>query len=86
VPSDLDRLAAAVRASLRDELRLDVAGLDLDTPLVTGGLLDSVALVRLAAHLERRCGVRIPDRDLTTEHFDSIRSLSAYLARRGATV
>jgi|GEM_PF-4932740 len=49
--------------------------------LVTRGLLDSAALVRLAAILETACGVTIPDRDLTVEHFDSLDAIAAYVAR-----
>lgn len=48
--------------------------------LVTRGVLDSAALVRLAAVLEESCEVTIPDRDLVPEHFDSLAAIEAYVA------
>jgi len=57
-------------------------GITPDTPLMTSGLLDSVALIRLAALLERETGFTIPDRDVTAEHFDTVRLMQTYLAAR----
>ncbi len=75
--------AIRVRAGgggLRTDLRVDVSGLDATSPLVTTGLLDSMALVRLAAFLERSYDVTIPDHEISPEHFDSIERIRAYLA------
>lgn len=71
-----------VRDFLVRERRGDADAVTEDTPLVTGGLIDSVALVQLAALLERHAGIRIPDRDLSLEHFDSVAAIRAYLAAR----
>jgi acyl carrier protein len=65
---------------LRADLRVDVSGLDATSPLVTTGLLDSMALVRLAAFLERSYDVTIPDHEIGPEHFDSIERIRRYLA------
>jgi acyl carrier protein len=79
-----DALEADIRAFLRDELALNVGHITPETSLVTTGLLDSIAVVRLAGFLERRCGLRIPDRDVTPEHFETLTRIRAYLARRAA--
>jgi acyl carrier protein len=79
LPPDLD---AAVRALLVRETRLAASTLQPDTALVSSGLLDSVGLVRVAALLETRLGIRIPDRDVTAEHFDTIERIAAYVHRR----
>jgi len=73
---------AKIRVFLRGEPGLETAVIDADTPLVSSGLVDSAALVRLAALLERETGLLIPDADLSTDHFDSIALILAYLARR----
>jgi len=78
----LKDLRAQVLRFLTGELKVPGADLHPDAPLVTTGLLDSVALVRLAAFLERRLGIHIPDRDITVEHFESIRCIEAYVERR----
>ena len=75
-------IEAKIRAFLRSEPGLETAVLEADTPLVSSGLVDSAGLVRLAALLERETGLLIPDADLSTDHFDSIARVLAYLARR----
>src|SRR5262245_56122311 len=84
VPAAPDALDADILAFLREQLALDVTNVTPDTSLVTTGLLDSIAVVRLAGFLERRCGLRIPDRDVTPEHFETLTRIRAYLARRAA--
>jgi acyl carrier protein len=75
-------LSAAIRGFLGEVLGLDTGVVDEQTSLVRSGLLDSVGLVRLAAFLEQRLGIEIPDRDVTVEHFDSLGAIEAYVARR----
>jgi acyl carrier protein len=77
---DLDN---TIRVFLRTELGVTGVEIDSETALVTTGLIDSAGLVRLAALLEDETGVRIPDRDIHAEHFDSIARIHAYLARLG---
>jgi acyl carrier protein len=77
---DADAIEADLQNFLRDELRLDATTLGRDAGLVSGGLIDSMDLVRIATHLERTLGVSIPDQDITLEHFDSIGRVLAYLA------
>lgn len=79
--ADTQALGEALLDFLRDELGVDAPGLDADTPLVTTGLIDSVGLVRLATFLERQLGIRIPDREINAEHFDTIRRIEAYVQR-----
>lgn len=79
---DRAALAAEITDFLRAKLRVDTAGVGLDTALVSTGLVDSIALVRLASFLERRLGLRIPDRDVKLEHFDSLALILDYLERR----
>jgi acyl carrier protein len=81
LPGDLDD---ALRALIARETRTPVASLAHDAPLVSSGLLDSVGLVRVASLLESRLGIRIPDRDVTAEHFDTVERILAYAERRAA--
>lgn len=79
LPADLEE---SVRSFLARETRTPATSITRDTPLVSSGLLDSVGLVRLATLLERRLGIRIPDRDVTVEHFDTLGRIAAYAERR----
>jgi len=80
-----DALAARIVEFLRRDLRVSVADIGPDTVLVTAGLVDSVGLVRLATFIERETGLRIPDRDVHAEHFDTLRRLEGYLRRRAGS-
>ncbi|HEV7734355.1 MAG TPA: acyl carrier protein [Candidatus Binatia bacterium] len=73
-----------VRGFLRDTIGLADTDVGPDTELVTTGLVDSVGLVRLAALLETSCGIRIPDRDIVADHFDTLRAITAYVQRKRA--
>ncbi len=75
-------LEAAIRAFLVAELGADGGKVTADTALVSTGLVDSAGLIRLAALIERECDLVIPDRDVSADHFDSIRRIQQYVAAR----
>jgi acyl carrier protein len=56
--------------------------LDLDTPLFTGGVLDSLAVMELVAFVEAETGLRFGERDIVPENLDSVRRILAYAAAR----
>ena len=53
----------------------DTRQLGVDTPLITGGIVDSFSMVSLKRFLEKRCAVRIPDAEATPDAFDTVRSI-----------
>lgn len=52
-----------------------------ETPLITGGIVDSFSMVSLKRFLEKRCGVQIPDQEATPAAFDTVRSIVALVER-----
>jgi acyl carrier protein len=52
-----------------------------DTPLISGGLVDSFSMVSLKRFLEVRYKIAIPDADASPEAFDSVTKI-AELVRR----
>jgi acyl carrier protein len=46
------------------------------TPLVTGGILDSIATLKLASFLEDRFRIQIEPHELDTENLDSIAAIA----------
>ena len=54
-----------------------------ETELVLSGLLDSIALMRLVAHLEKSTGSKIPQDGLVMENFANPSTLAGYLDRLG---
>lgn len=43
-----------------------------DTPLISGGIVDSFSMVSLKAFLESKYNIQIPDAKATPESFDSV--------------
>ncbi len=52
-----------------------------DTPLITGGIVDSFSMVSLKRFLEKRYDIRIPDADATPQAFDTVAAIAALVSR-----
>ncbi|MEM7013665.1 MAG: acyl carrier protein [Verrucomicrobiota bacterium] len=50
-----------------------------ETEIITTGLLDSIAVMRLVAHLEKQLGRKIPEEHMILENFATVNALTAYL-------
>jgi acyl carrier protein len=48
-----------------------------DTPLISGGIVDSFSLVSLKKFLENKYEISIPDDQATTDTFDSVSKIAA---------
>jgi acyl carrier protein len=58
-----------------------------DTPLISGGIVDSFSMVSLKRFLERKYGIQIPDAEATPKAFDTVASIAELVARcRSVTV
>ncbi|MFA7360341.1 MAG: acyl carrier protein [Candidatus Kapaibacterium sp.] len=54
-----------------------------DTPLISGGIVDSFSMVSLKVFLETKYNVSIPDAKATPEAFDSVNNIIALLKDMG---
>jgi len=52
-----------------------------DTPLISGGLVDSFSMVSLKRFLEVRYKISIPDEDASPESFDSVNKIAEMVQR-----
>ena len=58
-----------------------------DTPLITGGIVDSFSMVSLKRFLERKYSIRIADAEATPAAFDTVDRIAELVARvRARTV
>ena len=55
---------------------------EIDEPLYTSNLIDSMGTVDLAMMLEDEFGIKIDTRDIIESNFDSIRKLVNYIKSR----
>jgi len=56
-----------------------------DTPLITGGIVDSFSMVSLKRFLERRYAIQIPDAEATPGAFDTVNSIAALVGKFAKT-
>jgi len=50
--------------------------LDYDTPLISGGIVDSFSMVSLKRFLETKYSISIPDEKATPDAFDSVSKIA----------
>lgn len=55
------------------------ANLTENDDLLNSGILNSLAILQLVAHIEEQLGIEVPVEDVVYENFQSVASLSAYL-------
>ncbi len=53
-----------------------------DTPLISGGLVDSFSMVSLKMYLEEEYGIQMSDDEATTEAFDTVKAILELLRRK----
>jgi acyl carrier protein len=60
----------------------DADGLTDRTPLITGGILDSISTLKLVVFLEERFGITIEAHEAGVTNLDTIRDVAALIARK----
>jgi acyl carrier protein len=76
-----------VREFIERRLALDheQTRIEADEPLLNG-LLDSLAILRLAVFIEEQFAVRVEDEDLVPENFQTIEQIASYIQRKSMAV
>ncbi len=59
-------------------------GLTEDQSFLDTGIIDSTGVLELVAFVEQRFGITVADQELLPENLDSLRNLSAFIARKQA--
>lgn len=52
-----------------------------DSPLISGGIVDSFSMVSLKRFLENKYNISIPDADASPEAFDTVNKIEALVKR-----
>jgi len=63
----------------REYLEDDSQEITADTPLISGGIVDSFSMVSLKRFLENKYQISIPDDKATPEAFDTVNKICALL-------
>lgn len=78
-PLDADTVQRTIKAFLMEEFLPgeDPQTLTDSTPLITGGVLDSISTVKLVAFLEERFGVEFQAHEMSPDHLDTLREITS---------
>jgi acyl carrier protein len=60
----------------KEYLEDDSEPLNYDTPLISGGIVDSFSMVSLKRFLENKYDIQIPDDKATPDAFDSVNKIA----------
>lgn len=72
----MDEMQKTVLNYVKNEyLEDDSDEINLDTPLISGGIVDSFSMVSLKRFLENKYKISIPDDKATPEAFDSVNKI-----------
>jgi len=62
----------------------DPANLTPDTPLITGGILDSIGTLKLVVFLENQFGITLEAHEAGAEHLDNLDSIESLIRSKVA--
>jgi acyl carrier protein len=74
----VDEIRAILRKFILDEFLPgeDPEALTDETPLMSGGILDSISTLRLIGFVEQRFGVEVKAHEMGAEHLDTLESMT----------
>ncbi|RUL88206.1 acyl carrier protein [Tautonia sociabilis] len=78
----------SIRAQIKDYLLEeflpgeDPSELADDTPLITGGILDSISTLKLVVYLEERFGISLEAHEAGVDHLDTIDRIAALIEKK----
>lgn len=80
----LSEVRNRIREQLKVHLPPDTAfdSLTDDTPLVTGGLLDSVAALKLVDHLEEAYDIEFDPEELSADYLDTVTQITGLVQKK----
>jgi acyl carrier protein len=77
-------LETSIERFIVDEILLgsEQTRLDPDESLISSGVLDSLALLRLIAFLEEQMGVTVEDSEVIPENFETVNEIKGFIERK----
>ncbi len=82
----MDDICKAVHTYILDEFLPGERPEELtsETPLITGGILDSISTLKLVAFLEDRFGITVEAHEAGVENLDTVRQIGRLVAEKKA--
>jgi acyl carrier protein len=78
---------AVIERFIVDDLLLgsNQTELDLNQPLISSGILDSLALLQLMSFIKQQFGVAVQDGEVIPDNFQTIRRISTFIEGKRAS-
>ncbi len=67
--------------TMLEELGVDLDEIDDSTPLISSGIIDSLALVDLLVRLEAEVGLRLEPGEISADNLDSVDRMLAFIRK-----
>jgi D-alanine--poly(phosphoribitol) ligase subunit 2 len=77
----MDDMKDVILEYVIDEYADDGDDVSYDTPLISGGLVDSFSMVSLKRFLEKKYNISIPDEEASPEAFDTVTKIVELVKR-----
>ena len=80
-------IEAVIERFIVDDLLLgsNQTELDLNQPLISSGILDSLALLQLMSFIKQQFGVAVQDGEVIPDNFQTIRRISTFIEGKRAS-
>jgi acyl carrier protein len=84
----MDPIQSTIKSYILEEFLPDANGDELTTttPLIEGGILDSLATVRLVTFLEERFGIEMQAYEVNTENLGNLESIGQLVRSKQAAL
>jgi len=77
----MENMKEVVKEYVIQEYVEDDTEINYDTPLISGGIVDSFSMVSLKRFLENKYNISLPDDEATPEAFDSVNNIVVLVNR-----
>lgn len=77
----MDEMKEIIKQYVIEEYLNEDDEITYDTPLISGGIVDSFSMVSLKRFLENKYNISIPDADASPEAFDSVNKITELVKR-----
>ncbi|HET8736171.1 MAG TPA: phosphopantetheine-binding protein [Pricia sp.] len=75
----LKKIREYIANSLSD---IDSEAIGIQDDLLGSGIIDSMGMMKLVVFIEKELNLKIPDADMTVEHFMTLQNIMDYLSQR----
>ena len=78
----INELEKFLLTEITGEINREIEKIAPDEDLISQGIIDSLAILKLVAFIERQFGVKVGDEDIAPENFQTLTSIKAFVEKK----